>query len=184
MSSTPLQVSVSRLRVPVTDTDHIRGALDAPVTLVQYGDYQCPHCGAAHRSVLDLLRERPETVRLVFRHFPLTNVHPYAEDAAEVAEASAARGQFWPMHDWIFEHQDQLDPVHLSLGMQQLGLPVDEIGEEVGAHRYLDRIRGDFVGAIRSGVNASPTFFINEVRHEGPYAVPDLIAAVDKAAGE
>ncbi|MGI5214507.1 DsbA family protein [Plantactinospora sp. CA-290183] len=180
--STPLQVTASRLRVPVTDADHIRGPVDAPATLVEYGDYQCPHCGLAHRNLVDLLRQRPDGVRLVFRHFPLTNVHPYAEDAAETAEAAGTRGCFWPMHDWIFEHQDQLDPVHLSLGMQQIGLPADEIGDELGAHEHLDRIRGDFVGAIRSGVNAAPTFFLNGVRYEGTYSVPDLLAAVDKAA--
>ncbi|ROT26809.1 DsbA family protein [Micromonospora sp. HM5-17] len=181
--STPLQVTVSRLRVPVTEVDHIRGPADAPVTLVQYGDYQCIHCGTAHGILHEVLRQRPETVRLVFRHFPLVNVHPYAEDAAEVAEAAAVRGGFWAMHDWLFEHQDQLDPVHLSLGMQQLGLPADEIGEEVGHHAYLDRIRGDFVGGIRSGVAATPTFFLNDLPLDGSYAAPDLLAAIDKAAG-
>ena len=179
--STPLQVTAGRLRVPVTDEDHIRGPADAPATLVEYGDFQCPHCGTAYRSLDEVLRQRPETVRLIFRHFPLTNVHPYAEAAAETAEAAAVRGCFWPMHNWLFEHQDQLDPVHLSLGTQQIGLPVDEISEETGAHNYLDRVRRDFVGGIRSGVNASPTFFLNDVRHDGTYAVADLLAAVDNA---
>ncbi|MEV4756393.1 DsbA family protein [Micromonospora sp. NPDC049559] len=181
--TTPLQVTVSRLRVPVTDEDHIRGPADAAVTLVEYGDFQCPHCGAAYASVREVLRQRGTTVRLVFRHFPIVNVHPYAESAAEVSEAAGARDRFWEMHDWLFEHQDQLDPVHLSLGVQQLGLPVDPIGEEVRAHRHLDRVRRDFVGGIRSGVNGIPTFFVNGVRHDGSYAVAELLASVDAAAG-
>ena len=180
--TTPLQVTVSRLRVPVTAQDHIRGAPEAAVTLVEYGDFQCPHCGAAYANLHEMLRQRASVVRLVFRHFPIINVHPYAENAAEVAEAAGERDRFWAMHDWLFEHQDQLDPVHLSLGVQQLGLPVDPIAEEVGAHAHLDRVRRDFVGGIRSGVNATPTFFVNGVRHDGPYALPDLLAAVDEAA--
>lgn len=182
--STPLQVTVSRLRVPVTDDDHIRGPAGARVTLVEYADFQCPHCGAAHGNVGEVLRQRAETVRLVFRHFPVANVHPYAEMAAETAEAAGARDRFWPMHDWLFEHQEQLDPVHMSLGVQQVGLDVDEVSEEVNAHAWLNRVRSDFVGGIRSGVNGTPTFFINGVRHDGGYALPDLLAAVDAAAGD
>jgi protein-disulfide isomerase len=181
--STPLQVTVSRLRVPVSDDDHVRGAAEAAVTVVEYGDFQCPHCGAAYPNLQEVLRQRANVVRLVFRHFPITNVHPYAESAAETAEAAGARDQFWAMHDWLFEHQDQLDPVHLSLGVQQIGLPVDAVAEEVQGHRHLDRVRRDFVGGIRSGVNRTPTFFVNGIRHDGPYALPDLLAAVDLAAG-
>lgn len=180
---TALHVTVGRLRVPVTGADHVRGVDQAPVTLVQYGDFQCPHCGAAHRSLGEVLRQRADTVRLVFRHFPLVNVHPYAEMAAETAEAAAALGRFWEMHDWLFEHQEQLDPVHLSLGTQQLGLAVDEVSAEVNAHRFLNRVRADFVGGLRSGVNGAPTFFVNGERHDTGYGLPDLLAAVDAAAG-
>jgi protein-disulfide isomerase len=181
--TTPLQVTVSRLRVPVTDQDHIRGAAEAPVTLVEYGDFQCPHCGAAHANLQEVLRQRSNVVRLVFRHFPIVNVHPYAESAAETAEAAGVRDRFWAMHDWIFEHQDQLDPVHLSMGVQQIGLPVDPVIDEVQQHAHLDRVRRDFVGGIRSGVNATPTFFVNGTRLDAPHALPDLLAAVDQAAG-
>lgn len=180
--STPLQVTVSRLRTPVTEEDHILGPADAPVTLVVYGDFQCPHCGAAHRNLQELRRQRAEVTRLVFRHFPLSNVHPYAEIAAETAEAASARGHFWPMHDWLFDHQDQLDPVHLALGAQQVSLTVDEVAHEVNDHAHLDRIRADFVSGIRSGVTGTPTFFVNGVRHEGSYQLPDLLATVDAAA--
>ncbi|MFJ6199286.1 DsbA family protein [Micromonospora sp. NPDC092111] len=180
--STPLQVT-ARLRVPVTEVDHIRGAADAPVTIVEYGDFQCRYCGAAYPNLAELLRQRGDTVRLVYRHFPIDNIHPYAENAAEVAEAAGRRGRFWDMHDWLYEHQDQLDPVHLSLGVAQRDMPPDEVGAEVDRHAYGDRVRHDFVGGIRSGVNGTPTLFVNDDRHEGGYDLPALLAAVDAAAG-
>lgn len=179
--STPLHVTVSRLRPPVTEDDHIRGPVDAPVTLVEYADFQCPHSQAAHPNLAEVLRQRTGRVRLIFRHFPLSNVHPYAEIAAETAEAAADRGAFWGLHDWLFEHEDQLDPVHLALGAEQVGLPVEEVAEEVNAHARLDRIQRDFIGGIYSGVDRTPTLFVNGVRHDRGYAVADLLAAVDKA---
>ncbi|KXK62489.1 disulfide bond formation protein DsbA [Micromonospora rosaria] len=179
--ATPLQVE-PRLRAPVTGEDHVRGPQDAPVTLIQYGDFQCPFCGAAYHNLTDLLGQRGETVRLVYRHFPVVNIHPYAEHAAEVAEAAARRDRFWPMHDWLFEHQDQLDPVHLSLGVEQLGLPVDEVDAEVTGHAHADRVRRDFVGGIRSGVSAVPALFVNGVPYDGGYDLPDLLTAADRAA--
>ncbi|MGC5020885.1 DsbA family protein [Micromonospora sp. DT47] len=179
--TTPLQAT-PRLRVPVTEHDHIRGPVDAPVTVVQYSDFQCRFCGAAYPNLAEVLRQRSDTVRLIYRHFPIANVHPYAESAAEVAEAAGRRGRFWEMHDWLFEHQDQLDPVHLSLGVEQLGLPPDELRAEVDRHEHADRVRHDFVGGIRSGVHATPTLFVNGTRHEGGYDVAELLAAVDLAA--
>ncbi|MEU4679890.1 DsbA family protein [Micromonospora sp. NPDC023737] len=179
--TTPLQVT-ARLRTPVSGADHVRGAADAPVTVVEYGDFQCQYCGSAYPNLTELLRQREGTVRLVYRYFPIANVHPYAESAAEAAEAAGVRGRFWEMHDWLYEHQDQLDPVHLSLGVEQLGMPPDDIGAEVERHAHADRVRRDFVGGIRSGVNGTPTLFVNDVRHDGGYALPDLLAAVDAAA--
>ncbi|MGK5742149.1 DsbA family protein [Micromonospora sp. URMC 103] len=179
--TTPLQVT-ARLRTPVTGADHVRGADDAPVTVVEYGDFQCRYCGAAYPNLHEMLRQREGTVRLVYRHFPISNVHPYAESAAEAAEAAGARGRFWEMHDWLFEHQDQLDPVHLSLGVEQLGLPPEEIGAEVERQAHGDRVRRDFVGGIRSGVNGTPTLFVNDVRHDGGFSLADLLATVDAAA--
>jgi protein-disulfide isomerase len=180
--STPLGYATARLAVPVDDDDHLRGVADASVTLVEYGDYQCPYCGMAHSAVQELLRLRPSTVRLVYRHFPLTNVHPFAELAAEVAEAAAARQRLWDMHDWLFDHQQLIEPASMLLGVQGLGLDVESVERELTEHTYLDRIRRDFVGGIRSGVNGTPTFFVNEVRHDGGYSVPELLAAVDEAA--
>ncbi len=182
MGNTPLQVTVSRLRVPVDPADHVRGPADAPVTIIEYADFQCPHCGQAAASLRDVLHQRADVVRLVFRHFPVVNVHPYAEMAAETAEAAGGRDRFWQVHDWLFDHQEQLDPVHLSLGAQQAGVDVDALSAEVNAHHWLDRVRADFVGGIRSGVNGTPTFFVNGVRHEGGYALADLLAAIDAAA--
>ncbi|GAB3068792.1 hypothetical protein GCM10027186_22600 [Micromonospora schwarzwaldensis] len=129
-----------------------------------------------------MLRQRTDVVRLAYRHFPITNVHPYAEHAAETAEAAGARGRFWEMHDWLYEHQDQLDPVHLSLGVEQIGLPPDELGAEVGRQVHADRVRRDFVGGIRSGVNGTPTLFVNDIRHDGGYDLAELLAVVDAAA--
>ena len=180
--TTPFQVTMARLTIPVGDDDHVRGPEQAPVTLVEYGDYQCPYCGMAYPIVNDLLRLRSESVRFVFRHFPLTNVHPYAELAAEVAEAAGSRDRFWPMHDWLFEHQRNINPRHLMVGVEQIGLPADVIARETSAHRYIDRIRRDFVGGVRSGVNGTPTFYVNGVRHDGGYTLDELLEAVDEAA--
>ncbi|SCL17246.1 Protein-disulfide isomerase [Micromonospora pallida] len=183
--TTSLQVTDARLRVPVTEADHVRGPADAPVTLVEYADFQCRHCGAAYRNLRDVLRQRDGLVRLVYRHFPIANIHPYAESAAEVAEAVGQRDRFWEMHDWLYEHQDQLDPVHLTVGVEQLGFPADdEVSAEAQHRRHADRVRRDFVGGIRSGVTGVPTMFVNDVCHEGGYAVADLLAAVDQAAGD
>ena len=180
--TTPFQVSSGRLAVPVGEEDHIRGEAGAPVTLVEYGDYQCPYCGMAHPIVAELLRQRRGIVRLVYRHFPLANVHRFAELAAEVAEAAGVRGRFWQMHDWLFEHQDLIDPVNLRLAVEGLGMDAKAVADEVDAHVYLSRIRRDFIGGVRSGVNGTPTFFINGVRHDGGYSLVELEHAVDEAA--
>jgi protein-disulfide isomerase len=148
------------------------------VTLVEYGDYQCPYCAEAQPIVREVLRLRPDRVRFAFRHFPLTNAHQYAEPAAEAAQV---RGRFWPMHDWLLEHQDEVGPAYLRRGAEQVDLPADEVTREVDEHRYLNRVRRDFVSGIRSGVHGTPTFFVNDVRHDGGHSLPDLLAAVDEA---
>src|SRR5439155_25634155 len=117
----------------------------------------------------------------VFRHFPLTNVHQYAEIAAETVEAAAVRDRFWQMHDWLFEHQKEFGPGCVRVAAGQLGLPPDAIDREVNEHLYLDRIQRDFAGGIRGGVNGTPTFYVNETRHDGGYTLPELIEAVDAA---
>jgi len=181
VTTTPFLVTRPRLTVPVDETDHVRGPEHASVTLVEYGDFQCPYCGAAYPVVEALLAQRPETVRFAYRHFPVTNVHPYAELAAETAEAAGARGRFWPMHHWLFEHQAELDPAGLLVGAAQVGLPPDAVELEVMGHVYLDKVQRDFASGVRSGVNGTPTFFINGLRHDGGYSLADLLQAVDAA---
>jgi protein-disulfide isomerase len=170
-----------RLVLAVGARDHIRGPKDAPVTLVEYGDYQCPYCAAAHPVVKALLEMEPDTVRFVFRHFPITTIHPLAEAAAEAAEAAGAQGIFWPMHDWIYEHQAELAPDVLLAGAQRIGLDTDRFAADVNAHRYEQKIREDFMSGVRSGVNGTPTFFINGARHDGGYDLESLLGAIETA---
>ena len=171
-----------RLTVPVSERDHIQGAIDAPMTLVEYGDYQCPYCGLAYPMVKEVQRTLADRLAFVFRHFPLVAVHPHALIAAEAAEAAGAQGRFWPMHDRLFEHQDALDPRSLIAHASALGLDVARFVEDLEAHRHLPRIRDDLESGSRSGVNGTPTFFVNGVRHEGAYDAESLIAALTEIA--
>jgi protein-disulfide isomerase len=180
MTTTPFQIETGRLVAPVNQDDHVRGPDAAPVTLLEYGDFQCPFCGRAYGPVEALMAERPDTVRFVFRHFPLTDLHPHAELAAELAEAAGARGQFWRVHEWLFTHQDQIDPPHL----QKVAAVIDPTGvvaRDLDQHAHADRIRRDFISGVRSGVNGTPTFYINGLRHDGGYSLPELLRAVDAA---
>jgi protein-disulfide isomerase len=171
------------LALPVSeDRDHIQGPADAPVTLVEYGDYQCPYCGAAHLVVKRLQDRLEDELRFVFRNFPLTTVHPRAEIAAEAAEAAGAQGHFWEMHDLLFEHQDHLHDEDLMLYAKTIGLDVERFAEELAAGVYAPRVREDFMSGVRSGVNGTPTFFVNGVRHDGPFDAQSLYAALVAAA--
>ncbi|HKT05993.1 MAG TPA: DsbA family protein [Rugosimonospora sp.] len=180
--TTPFTVAPGQLTMPVTGDDHTIGPAAAPVTVVQYGDYQCPYSRAAQPVVRELLRLRQGTVRYAYRHFPLLAVHPYAEIAAETAEAAGTRGRFWQLHDRLFEHQDALDPAQLTRGVVALALPAAEVIDEVNNHIYLSRVQRDFTSGTRSGVNGTPAFFVNGVRHDGGYGTPELVDAVDRAA--
>jgi protein-disulfide isomerase len=171
-----------RLTVPVSARDHIQGALDAPMTLVEYGDYQCPFCGAAHPIVKQVQRALGDRLAFVFRHFPLVSAHPYALIAAEAAEAAGAQDEFWPMHDRLYEHQDALDPRSLVSHAASLGLDVERFLQDLEAHRHLPRIREDLASGARSGVNGTPTFFVNGLRHEGAYDAASLIGALTSTA--
>jgi protein-disulfide isomerase len=167
------------LVLPVSpDRDHIRGSVDAPVTLLEYGDYECPFCGAAHPITKSLLARLGNGLSFVFRHFPLTTVHPYAELAAEAAEAAGGQGKFWQMHDRLFENQDRLAPAELPLHAQAIGLDVRRFGIELADHVYTPKVRADFMSGVRSGVNGTPTFFINGVRHDGSWDEETLLAAL------
>ena len=168
----------ARLSLPVSDRDHAQGAADAVVTLVEYGDYECPHCGRAYPIVQEVQRRLGPQLRFVFRNFPLGELHPHAQHAAEAAEAAGAQGQFWEMHDAIFEHQRALDDRHLVQYAQVLGLDHERLQRDLASHTYAGRVREDFRSGVRSGVNGTPTFFINGVRHDGAWDVESLTEAL------
>jgi protein-disulfide isomerase len=174
--------AVAKLTRPVSEQyDHIRGPVNAPVQLVEYGDYECPHCGQAYYIVKELERLLANRLCFVFRNFPLISIHPHAEHVAEAAEAAGAQGEFWGMHDCLFEHQDALDDIHLIRYAAMLGLDVPRFSRELSEHRYAARVREDFLNGMRSGVNATPTFFINGVRHDGSYDLGVLLDAIEDA---
>jgi protein-disulfide isomerase len=167
------------LTLPVTEgRDHIQGPATAKVTLVEYGDYQCPHCLQAYPIMLDLQEHMGERMRLVFRNFPITTIHPDAQNAAEAAEAAGAQGKFWEMHDYLFEHQSRLDDVALLSYAADLGLDVARFMADLETHAFAARVHEDFLSGVRSGVNGTPTFFINGLRHDGPWDLETLTAAI------
>jgi protein-disulfide isomerase len=166
-------------KIQVMPHDHIRGPANAPVTMVEYGDYECPHCGAAHPIVKAMLEHFDPHLRVAFRHFPLSQIHPNAEPAAETAEFAGAHGRFWEMHDGIYENQDRIGlPLFFALA-SQLGLSETALRSALVTGQYKPRVRADFLSGVRSGVNGTPTFFINGLRHDGTYAFNDLGAAIE-----
>jgi len=172
---------VSKLKIPVGPEDHIEGEEGAECTLVEYGDYECPHCARAHPIVKRLQRHFRKHLRFVFRNFPLSQLHPHAESAAEAAEFAASQGKFWEMHDLLFENQSRLDIALYEALAEELGLSSNELREALTRRDYLPRVRADFAGGVRSGVNGTPTFFINGQRHDGSYEYDDLRAAIEEA---
>jgi len=175
----------AKLAVPINEErDHVRGPRAAPVTLVEYGDYECPYCGQAYYVVKDLEQRAGNLMRFVFRNFPLTTVHPHAERAAEAAEAAGAQGKFWEMHDLLFENQQALEDEDLMEYAALVGLDIPGFVREMREGRYLNRIREDFLSGARSGVNGTPTFFINGLRHDGARDLATLMAAIEVAARE
>jgi protein-disulfide isomerase len=162
----------------VSERDHSSGDPNAPATLLEYGDYQCPYCGAAHPVVKRLQKALGRKLRFVFRNFPLTQAHPYALVAAEAAEAAAIQGKFWEMHDFIYENQDSLEPHVLPVWAQKLGLDLSEFGAAIQKGEIAKRIKEDRMGGIRSGVNGTPCFFINGFRYDGAADYPSLHAAL------
>jgi Na+/H+ antiporter NhaA len=163
------------------DRDHIRGSEDAPVTLVEYGDYECPYCGQAEGVIRELLDAFGDDLRYVWRSLPLNDVHAHAQMAAEAAEAAGAQGAFWEMHDKLLDHQDALTPLDLGRYAEQLGLDVDRFWDEIRDRSHDARVAEDVASADASGVAGTPTFFINGIRHEGAYDIEALTEAVEKA---
>ena len=173
--------ATANLKPPVGPKDHMQGPPDAPVTLVECGDYECPYCGEAYPIVKAIQERLGDQVCFVFRNFPLTEVHPHAEEAAEAAEAAGAQGKFWEMHDLLYENQDALEPEDLVQYARALKLDLKRFVLEMREHVYAERVREDFRSGVRSGVNGTPTFFINGARHNGPFDLESLLAAIEEA---
>lgn len=168
----------AQLTPPVNADDHAAGPADAPVTLVEYGDFECPFCGQAHPIVQALQARLGPRLRFVFRNFPLTEVHPHAEHAAEAAEAAGAQGRFWQMHDLLYERQDALDDADLVEDAREVGLDAGRVARELAEETWAPAVRADFRSGVRSGVNGTPTFFINGERFDGNWMDVEGFAAV------
>lgn len=179
------------LRPPVTDADHVLGRADAPVTLVEYGDFECPFCFKAHPIVTTLRQQLGDELRFVFRNFPIAESHPHALHAAEAAEsvnAHAGADAYWAMHDMLYEHQqdsaDALDDAHLVQYASASGSDPTEVQRDLAVDAYADVVRRDFMSGIRSGVNGTPTFFINGTRFDGDWTdVEEFATALRAGAG-
>lgn len=169
---------MSMLTTPVGNEDHVQGLPDALVTLVEYGDYQCSYCGEAYPIVKRLQARLGADLRFVFRNFPLTEVHRHAAAAAQTAEAASLQNRFWEMHDMLYENQNALDDVDLLRYARYLELDIDQFKRDFSSEAVINKLQADFNGAIRSGANGTPTFFINSIRYEASYQYEGLWAAL------
>lgn len=173
---------MNTLTIPINERDHLRGSPDAPVVLVEYGDFECPYCGAAYPVLKQLEKEMPDTLAVVFRQFPLVEVHPHAQLAAEAAEAAGAQGRFWRMHDVLFEHQDALAPADLMAYARALHLDLERFAGDLSGHVFLPKVADDLKGGLRSGVKGTPSFFINGVLYPGRHDRASMRAAIMRVA--
>jgi protein-disulfide isomerase len=177
-------MSNGHLMPPVGGDDHSTGPADAPVTLVEYGDFECSYCGMAYPIVKQLQDAMGDRMRFVFRSFPLGEIHPHAEHAAEAAEAAADVDRFWDMHDLLYEHQDRLGDQALVRYAEELGMDGGEVRSDLEEGTFADRVRRQFMSGVRSGVNGTPTFFINGERFDGAWNDPGaFLRALREAAG-
>ena len=174
----------AQLVVPVTAEDHQQGPEDAPVTLVEYGDFQCPHCRAAYAMLQQVQQAMGDQIRFVFRQFPLTEIHEFAGIAAEASESAAAQGSFWPYHNRLFEHQDALSEPDLVTHAEVLDLDAARVKQEVESGAWTEAVREDFIGGVRSDVNGTPTFFINGYRYDAAPELEPLLDALRTVARE
>jgi protein-disulfide isomerase len=160
--------------------DHCLGPDNAPVTLLEYGDYQCPFCGRAYVTIKRLQEYFGDQLRFAYRNFPLTQVHPHAQQAAEAAEAAGAQGKFWEMHDMLYENQDALDLPSLREYALVLELDMDRFDMEMMTHAHAKRVREDFMSGVKSGVNGTPTFYLNGIRYDGSWEGVRLMTTVEE----
>lgn len=170
---------MTTLKAAVNGDDHIQGTEKALVTLVEYGDYECPHCGRAYYIIKKLQNHFGAQLRFVFRNFPLTQIHSYAEPAAETAEFASEHNKFWEMHDLIYENQEDLNETLLLELAERLKIPAKQLPEIWEQKKYAPKIKKDFMSGVRSGVNGTPTFFINGIRYDGPASFEDLVMAIE-----
>ena len=169
---------MAKLKTPITPHDHVQGSDDAPLTLVEYGDFECPHCGRAYPIVKALQKRFGDQLKFVYRHFPLKEMHPHAESAAETSEFAGTHKKFWEMHDLLFENQEQLgSPLYQELA-ETLRLPVKGLFDALETGEFTAKVRADFSSGVRSGVNGTPTFFINGIRYDGPVDVVSMSEAL------
>ena len=169
---------MTALTLPDPKRDHTSGAANGSIKLLEYGDYECPFCGDAQPIVKEIQRRLGDDLLFAFRHFPLTNIHPHSEHAAEAAEAGGAQGNFWGMHDLLFENQRALEDEDLAEYAAKLGLDETRLIREVTSEVYARRIREDFKSGVRGGVNGTPTFFINGERYDGEFTLKHLLHAL------
>lgn len=172
------------LKTPVTSADHIQGNENAPLTLVEYGDYECPYCGMAYPIVKQIQKHFGTRLRFVFRNFPLIESHPHAGMAAATAEFAATQNKFWQMHDLLYENQENLDLPNLLSYANSLDLSEIDLQTALENNTFADRIQNDFMSGVRSGVNGTPTFYINGNRHNGSFDYEDLLSALNNAEGK
>ncbi|MDB5290694.1 MAG: Periplasmic thiol:disulfide interchange protein DsbA [Phycisphaerales bacterium] len=177
-----MSIHSPRLTLPVGERDHALGPAEAPATLVEYGDYECPHCGLAHGVVQSVRQKLGDRLRFIFRNFPLSTSHPHAMHAAEAAEAAGAQGKFWEMHDKLFENQQHLKDADLLRYAQDVGLDVGRFTQDMQSHAFADRVQEDFRSGMRSGVNGTPTFFINDARYNGGNQLDPLVDSLQRVA--
>jgi len=171
------------LGVPVSpQRDHIRGSVEAPLTLLEYGDFECPHCGSAH-DIVNAIRTRMRSqLRFVFRHFPLRTLHPGAELAAEAAEAAGHQEKFWAMHDMLYENQQRLTAPDLVAYAAALGLDLEMFASDLTKRVYAPKVQDNLMSGVRSGVKGTPGLYINGIHHDGACDLTALMAALQEEA--
>jgi protein-disulfide isomerase len=178
MKSESSSGAASKLMLSRAKLDHIQGPIDAPISLVEFGDYECPYCGEAYPIIKAIQKKLGKRLCFAFRNFPLSNMHPHAEHAAEAAEAAAAQGKFWEMHDMLYENQSALEDDDIAGYATDLSLDANKIFAEIQAGTYTAHVRDDFKAGVHAGVNGTPTFFINGVRYDGMKSFEELYAAL------
>jgi len=173
-----------KLTVPTGKNDHIQGDDNAPLEIVEYGDYQCPYCGMAYPIIKQVQKELGKKVKLIFRNFPLSQMHPNAMNAAGAAEAAAKQGKFWEMHDKLYENQESLEPLDLDRYAQELDLNMNQFGKDLSSPEVANRIDSDFNSGMHLGVNGTPTFFVNGVRYDGDWELKPFLDFLRHSAAQ